>query len=98
MATLLKKAFLVAVVAGAGLVLTGCSKGVEGKTYEAGAGGMELEFQSGGKANFGIMGQKQPCTYSQDGKKVSVTCEGQKADLTLNDDGSLSGPPESFIP
>ena len=37
------------------------------------------------------------CTYTENSKSVTLTCEGQPATLTINDDGSLSGPPEGML-
>jgi hypothetical protein len=36
-------------------------------------------------------------SYTQDGDKIALTCEGAaKTIFTVNDDGSLAGPPEGL--
>lgn len=81
---------LAAVAASA--MLAGCGNSVSGNTY-TGAGNMvTIEFQSGGKAKASMGPMTSDCTYTQDGKTVALTCEGIKQELTVNDDGSLSGP------
>jgi hypothetical protein len=40
-----------------------------------------------------------PCTYTQDSGKVTLACAGakdEKAVYTVNDDGSLTGPPDGI--
>jgi hypothetical protein len=95
MKTLRKNSFLIAAI----LCLTAaCEKStsVEGNTYEANGGAVKIEFQSGGKAvtTMGPMAAK--CTYTQNGKTISLVCENDKIELTVNDDGSLAGPPSGF--
>jgi hypothetical protein len=81
----------------ASLILNACGKSVSGNTY-AGADGVTVAFQSGGKATTALGGIKSDCTYTEDGKTVSLTCEGgEPAALTINDDGSLSGPPDGML-
>jgi len=91
------KALLIAAVAS---FTTGCSKSssVEGNTYEAPGGVMTVAFQSGGKAVTTIGPTSTPCTYTQTGKTISLACANDKIDLTVNDDGSLAGPPQGFAP
>ena len=36
--------------------------------------------------------------HLQTGKTISLACANDKMDLTVNEDGSLSGPPEGFAP
>ncbi len=91
-------AHLVGVLLGAGLILGGCGgTSVAGSTYEGAGGAVKIEFQSGGKAFASIGAFSSPCTYDQNGKIVTLTCERDKTDFTLNDDGSLSGPPNGML-
>jgi hypothetical protein len=92
-----RRAFLVAAVAG---FAAGCGKSssVEGSTYEASGGGVKIEFQSGGKAITTLGPMSTPCTYTQTGKTISLACANDKMELTVNEDGSLSGPPQGFAP
>jgi hypothetical protein len=87
----------IALVCGASLILASCGKSVSGSAYEGVGGGVSIEFQSGGKAVASLGGVKSDCTYTEDSKTVTLTCEGQPAVLTINDDGSLSGPPDGML-
>ena len=90
------------VLAGAGLALlcmgaAGCGKSVSGHTYAGSGELVKIEFRSGGKA-FASMGpMTSNCTYTQSGKKISLICEGDTEELTMADDGSLSGPPDGML-
>jgi len=37
------------------------------------------------------------CTYTQNAKTVNLICEGDTTVLTMQDDGSLNGPPEGML-
>jgi hypothetical protein len=76
--------------------LSGCGSRVKGNTYEAGL--IVVSFQSGGKATFGTAGDSAPCTYSESGDKITLTCNGDTTIFTVDSDGSLDGPPGSLIP
>ena len=98
MKTVLKRGGLIAVALTMSVMLASCgSKSVAGNTYEAAGGAFSVEFQSGGKAVTTIAGNKVDCTYVEDSKTVTLTCEGQPVALTVNDDGSLSGPPDGMM-
>ena len=97
MTILLRGSSVVALALGASLVLAGCGKSVSGSTYEGGGGAVKIEFQSDGKAVMSIGPLATGCTYTENSKLVTLTCEGQPATLTINDDGSLSGPPEGML-
>ncbi len=93
-----KRGGFIAVALTVSVMLAGCgSKSVAGNTYEAVGGAFSVEFQSGGKAVTTIAGNKVDCTYTEDSKTVTLTCEGQPVALTVNDDGSLSGPPDGMM-
>ena len=83
---------LIALFLAAALPLAACGKSVSGSTYAGGNGALKIEFQSGGKAIVTIAGQAGDCTYAEQSKQVTVTCEGQPIVFTENDDGSLSAP------
>jgi hypothetical protein len=85
-------------IAAAVILVAGCGKSssVEGNTYEATGGDVKIEFQSGGKAVTSIGPMSSNCTYTQTGKTINLSCENEKLELTLNDDGSLAGPPNGF--
>jgi hypothetical protein len=79
--------------------LVGCSGGVTG-TYSAPNGAMTLELKSGGDASVTFAGQTAPCKYTVSGSTLSLTCHGQSGamNFTIQKDGSLAGPPDSFFP
>jgi len=96
------KASLQSVLAGAAMAvlcvgMTACGNSVSGHTYAGNGELVKIEFQSGGKAltSFGPM--TSSCTYTQSGKKISLTCEGDTTELTMADDGSLAGPQDGML-
>ena|SRR5258706_5665670 len=99
MNSILHRVRFITLALAASLILSACGKSVSvsGNTYEGAGGGFTVEFQSGGKAVTTIAGAKADCTYTEDSKSVTLTCEGQPAVLTINDDGSLSGPPDGML-
>jgi hypothetical protein len=84
-------------IAAACLTLIGCGGSVSGSTYQNANGMIQVEFKSGGKAFTSLSGMTTACTYKEETKKVTLECEGDKTIFTLNDDGSLSGPPSGFL-
>ncbi len=77
-------------------VLLACSSSsVEDTTYAGGP--MSIHFKSGGKADVSTGLGVDNCNWSQDGKKVTLTCQNDPVVLTLDDDGGISGPEGSFI-
>jgi len=90
---------IVAGLACLSLVFASCGSSVAG-TYSDTNGAFILELRSGGKAAFTFMGETASCTYAVDGTKLDLNCEGDagKTVFTIHDDGSLTGPPGTFIP
>jgi hypothetical protein len=87
-------------VSGVVLLMCGCNSGPKG-TYTDANGAVILELKSGGKANFTFMGDVEDCTHESSGKQLTLTCKGSPAPVTvfnIHDDGSLTGPPGSFMP
>lgn len=84
------------VCAGSGLI--GCGPSIKG-TYSDG-GSILLEVRSGGAATLTFMGDSAPCTYAVAGSQFNLDCQGQagKLTFTIHDDGSLVGPPGTFVP
>jgi hypothetical protein len=80
------------------MVLPGCKSSMTG-TYSDTMGSVILELRSGGKANFTFMGDVQDCTYDTGGKQLTLTCKGEASPtvFSIHDDGSLTGPPGSFL-
>ena len=81
------------------LLISGCNSGPKG-TYTDANGAVILELRSGGGANFTFMGEVQDCTYESSGKQLTLRCKGEagKTVFNIHDDGSLTGPPGSFMP
>lgn len=94
-----RRFIFIAVIACLSLALTACGSSVAG-TYSDGSGAFILELRSGGHAQFTFMGQAAACTYSVDGTKLNLNCEGDagKTEFMIHDDGSLTGPPGSLMP
>ena len=81
--------------------LGGCIRfgGITG-TYTDGAGAFVLDLRSGGEATFTFMGNTAQCTYNQEKDKLNLKCKGDAGNtvMTIHDDGSLTGPPGTFMP
>ena len=92
----LRHATATAALAAACLTLAGCAS-VDGSTYQNASGLIQVEFKSGGKAFTSLNGMTNTCTYKQERKTITLECEGDRTVFTLNDDGSLSGPPNGFL-
>jgi hypothetical protein len=69
-------------------------------TYSDANGAVILELRSGGSANFTFMGDVQDCSYKSGGNQLTLSCKGDAspAVLAIHDDGSLTGPPGTFMP
>ena len=85
-----------AVILTLALVTVGCGGKVEGNTYEDNGGVVKVEFKSGGKAYVSTGPVTNTCTYSEEGKSVTLVCEGDKTVFTVEDD-ALNGPPGGFL-
>jgi len=82
------------------MALPGCRSSMTG-TYSDANGAVILELRSGGSANFTFMGDVEDCSYTSSGKQLTLTCKGSPAPTTvfnIHDDGSLTGPPGTFMP
>jgi hypothetical protein len=77
----------------------GCHSGLSG-TYTDKMGAVVLELRSSGKARFTFSGDVQDCAYTNDKDRLSLTCKGEASPtlFMFHDDGSLTGPPGSFMP
>ena len=94
-----RDAILMAALCGLSCALVSCGSGMKG-TYSDGAGSFLLDLKSGGEATFTFMGDAAPCSYAVDGNKLTLNCKGEagKVVMTVHDDGSLTGPPGTFMP
>ena len=75
----------------------GCGSKVEGNTYEGNGGVVKIEFKSGGKAYLSAGPATTTCTYTENGKTVTMVCVGDTTVFTVEDDGALSGPPDGML-
>lgn len=78
-------------------LLNGCGSSVSGHVYHDNGGVVRVEFKSGGKALVSIGTMSHECTYSESGKNVSMDCDGEKLNFTVQDDGALAGPPDGYM-
>jgi hypothetical protein len=82
------------------LLICGCNSAPTG-TYIDANGAVILELRSGGKANFTFMGDVEECSYNASDRQLTLSCKGSPVPTTvfnIHDDGSLTGPPGSFMP
>ena len=79
------------------LAAVACGNGVTGHTFQGPGGLVQIQFESGGKATATTGPMTDNCTYTVSDKTVALTCEGITTDLTINSDGSLSGPPDGML-
>jgi hypothetical protein len=90
---LIRKAIIAAALA---LPVVSCGPRVQG-TYSDRSGAIMLELKSGNKATFTFAGDSANCTYNVESAKIELTCQGQKTEFIIHDDGSLTGPPGNFM-
>jgi len=77
---------------------TACSGSTAaGHTYAGADGVVKIEFQSDGKAFLAVGALSTPCTYSEAGKTLTLTCEGEATEFMIGDDGALNGPPAGMF-
>jgi hypothetical protein len=79
--------------------LTACTSGMKG-TYSDSMGAFVLDLKSADKAAFTFAGEMVDCSYTTEGNQLRLDCKGGagKTIFTIHDDGSLTGPPGSFMP
>ena len=77
--------------------LAACGGKVQGNTYTGNGGVVVVEFKSGGKAYIATGPVSTPCTYTESGNRVTLVCEGKPLEFTVDDEGSLIGPPDGFV-
>lgn len=69
----------------------------EGHIYAGGGNIVKIEFKADGKAFMAMGPMSMPCTYSQSGQTVTLTCEGETTEFKIDDDGALIGPPDGML-
>jgi hypothetical protein len=79
-------------------VTIACGGGVKGNTYVDNGNVVQIEFKSDGKAYMSMGPMTNTCTYTESGKNVTVSCgPGETLAFTVDDDGSLNGPPGGVV-
>ena len=68
-----------------------------GHTYSGNGGIVKIEFQSGGKAFVSTGPVTTTCSYTEADKALTLDCEGDKTEFTVDDDGALIGPPDGML-
>ena len=91
--------YLILILSLCALSTSACNSGPRG-TYRDAQGAVVMELRSGGKARFTFSGDVEDCTYTADSDRLTLTCKGDATPtvFTIHDDGSLTGPPGSFMP
>jgi hypothetical protein len=74
-----------------------CGSSVAGSTYIDNGGVVQIEFKSNGKAYVSTGPVSNACTYTQSGKTLTLICNADKTVFTVDEDGALNGPPNSFL-
>ncbi|HYA97574.1 MAG TPA: hypothetical protein VEH49_05730 [Methylomirabilota bacterium] len=94
----LRKCIFLAALVCLSLAVVACG-GITG-TYTDQSGSVILEVKSGGQANLTFMNETETCTYTADKTHLTLTCKEPAGKLvfTIHDDGTLTGPPGSFMP
>jgi hypothetical protein len=93
----LQSTLLLVLVIGTLAGAVACGGGVKGNTYVDNGSVVQIEFKSDGKAYVSTGPVSNACTYSESGKSVTLTCEGDKTVFTVDDDGALNGPPGGML-
>ena len=94
--TSIARSFAVTAILSVCITACGGTK-AEGHTYTGNGGVVKIEFKSGGKAFVSTGPVTTTCTYSESDKTVTLTCEGDKTEFTIDDDGALIGPPDAML-
>jgi hypothetical protein len=78
------------------LLISGCGKKLDG-VYHSGGGGPTVITLKGDKATVDIGGETKTLDYKVDGNKLTIInpAEGD-INMTINDDGTLTGPFGTF--
>ena len=65
--------------------------------YANGEGSAWVALLTDGRAHFSLHNVGGSCTYARTGRSLDLTCEGETTRFTVEDDGTLTGPPDSFL-
>ena len=79
------------------LLASGCGPDLDG-TYQDDSGMVVMNIGPGDAASLTVMGQPGPCaSYAVDGTVLTLMCDDGNLDFTVNNDGSLTGPPGAMF-
>lgn len=90
------RALVVLFVASLGAASCGGAK-VAGNTYSGNGGVVKIDFKSDGKAYVSTGPVSTTCSYQEKGKSLTLNCEGDQTNFTIDDDGALIGPPGGML-
>ena len=79
------------------MLFVACGNRVSGHTYHDNGGVVRVEFKSGGRAYVSAGPMSHTCTYSESARTVTLFCEGNTTNFTVQDDGALAGPPDGLM-
>jgi|SoiMethySBSTD1v2_1073268.scaffolds.fasta_scaffold725809_2 hypothetical protein len=80
------------------VAVTGCGgSAAEGHTYAGNGGMVKIEFKSDGKAYVATGPVSTPCSYTEKGKNITLLCDGDSTEFTVDDDGALIGPADGML-
>jgi len=66
-------------------------------TYANADSSVQIEFKPKGAAFFSLQGLTLECTHKGTAKAIVLTCDGEDMPFTVDEDGALRGPPDSFV-
>lgn len=66
-------------------------------TYANADSSVQIEFKPKGTAFFSLQGLTQECTHKGTAQAIVLTCFDEDMQFTVDDDGALRGPPDSFV-
>jgi len=79
------------------LATSACSGSNVTGTYTNANGSIVVDLKSGGTGSLTIAGESKPCTYTVDNAQVKLECDSDETVFDIHEDGSLTGPPDSFV-
>ena len=79
------------------LLASGCGPDLDG-TYQDDSGMVVMNIGPGDAASLTIMGEAGPCaSHTVSGSVLTLVCDDGNLDFTVNNDGSLTGPPGAMF-
>lgn len=91
------KPFVATVLTALLLATVACGGSKVAGTYSNANGSMVLTLKSDGTGSMSLLGESKPCTYTTAQAQIKVQCDTDEFDFNMQDDGSLTGPPDSLM-